>query len=481
MALTSAQEATIAQIITAYENGKRLSDLPQVATDTNPFDLICEVIDKTGESKKATLAAMLPYLEESCSYGVIIDTAVSSPVLTRIGNTELHKTLPIQSRMRGCLLDDNGNVVEYLDPNDWTGNTRDGSRGQVMVEIPAHYRKHSTSGTKQTTRISEYPLPGYARIPLMYVSAYEAALDRTNSKLASVVNTSVQYRGGDNDSSKDGKYNSLLGMPATIISRGSFRSYARKRNDSATTEWNCYTYDVHKAIYWLYVVEYANLNSQADFNAALTSEGYKQGGLGSGVSNMPNWDQYGYCPIVPCGATDALGNGTGVVTYNVMASDETTIRYAAPVPRYRGIENPFGHIWKWTDGINVEVNPTSANGGNDLSRVFVCSDPSKFTDGGYTGYSHVGNEARNEGYATKLIFGESGEIVPSAVGGGATTYLCDYHWTAVPTVTQLRGVILGGDASNGTRGGLAYVSSGSVPSDASAFIGSRLCFIPATA
>lgn len=480
MALTSAQEATIAQIITAYENGKRLADLPEVSSSSNPFDLICEVLDKTGESKKAALASMLPYMEESCSYGVVIDTAVSSPVLTRVGNTDLHKSLPIQSRMRGCLLDDNGKVVEYLDPNDWTGNTRDGSRGQVMVEIPAHYRKHTTSGTKQITRISEFPLPGYTYIPLMYVSAYEAALDRTNGKLASVVNTTVQYRGGNNDSSKDGLYNSLLGMPATVISRGSFRSYARKRNNSATTEWNCYTYDVHKAIYWLYTIEYANLNSQAGYNAALTSDGFKQGGLGAGVSEMSNWDKWGYYPIVPCGATDSLGNRTGVVAYKVLNSDGTT-HYTPNVPRYRGIENPFGHIWKWTDGINIEINPTEANGGNNLSRVFVCSDPSKFTDGGYTGYSHVGNEARSEGYATKLIFGEGGEIVPSAVGGGATTYLCDYHYTAIPTATQLRGVVLGGDATHGSKDGLACVDSNSVPSSSHSFFGSRLCFIPVTA
>ena len=110
------------------------------------------------------------------------------------------------------------------------------------------------------------------------------------------------------------------------------------------------------------------------------------------------------------------------------------------VCRYRGIENPFGHIWQWTDGINVRINP----GSNGLSEVFVCSDPSKFNDSNYNGYSHVGNEARAEGYVKEIIFGESGEIIPALVGGGSTTYFCDYHYTNIPASVALRGVLFGG-------------------------------------
>lgn len=172
MALTSDEESKVKQIITAFENGKRLSDLPE-ATGTNPFGMYTEVLDTDGESKKAALASMLPYLEEQCAYGIEFDTAVSSPACTRIGSSGLHKRLPVHSRMRGVLLDDDGNVVEYLDPQDWTGNVRDGSRGQVMVEIPMHYRRFETDGTKRRVKLSEYPLPGYHCVPTAYVSAYE--------------------------------------------------------------------------------------------------------------------------------------------------------------------------------------------------------------------------------------------------------------------------------------------------------------------
>ena len=480
MALTTAQEEVLVQIIEAFQNGKRLSDLPNVS-GTNPYNLLVEVLDEDGESKKAALASLLPYMEEDCSYGIEFDTSVSSPSCTRIGNTNLHRTLPVQSRMKGCLLDDNGGVVEYLDPTDWTGAVRDGSRGQVMVEIPLHYRKFETDGTKRRVRISEFPLPGYHQVKQQYVSAYQATVDRDTNTLASVVNLATKYRGGTNNSAWDGEANSLLGMPATGISRTNFRAYARKRK-TGSTEWNCMTYDIQKALYWLFVVEYATLNSQASYNAALTADGYRQGGLGAGVSDLNStlWSSFnGYNPVIPCGHTDSLGNGSGVVEYTMPSSYDSGNTKVVSVPRYRGVENPFAHIWQWTDGINVRINPTTENGGNNLSEVFVCSDPSKFNDSNYTGYSLVGNEARTEGYVKELIFGEGGEIMPKAVGGGSSTYFCDYHYTNIPASVTLRGVLFGGYATGGTNCGFASAYSNNAPSNSHATFGSRLCFIPA--
>lgn len=481
MAITSDKEAILEQIIEAFQNGKRLSDLPNV-TGTNPYNLYCEVLDEDGESKKAALGTLLPYLEEECSYGIQFDTAVSSPTCTRVGNVALHKSLPIQSRMKGCLLDDNGKVVEYLDPRDWTGQVRDGSRGQVMVEIPMHYRKFETNGTKRVVRLSEHPLPGYHQVPQMYVSAYEATLERSTGKLCSVVNEGTDYRGGGNNANYDGTYRSFLGRPVTDISRTAFRAAARKRN-TGNTSWNCYLYQVHKALFWLFTVEYATLNSQAAYNAELTSEGFRQGGLGDGVTTISwsDWETFnGYYPFVPCGHTDPLGNQTGFVTYtayNEYGSELKTFN----VPRYRGVENPFGHLWKWTDGINIRISPTEENGGDNLSKIFVCEDTSKLNDTNYNGYKHVGNEARSDGYVKEIVFGEEGEIMPSVVGGGSTTYFCDYHSTNIPTSEALRGVLFGGRARNGALAGLAFAYSSYAPSNANAFFGSRLCFIPATA
>lgn len=473
--MTAAQEAILEQIIEAFQNGKRLSDLPNVS-GTNPFNLICEVLED-GESKKAALATLLPYMEEQCSYGIEFDTTVSTSACTRIGNLALHKSLPIHNRMKGCLLDDNGNVVEYLNPTNWTGQTRDGSRGQVMVELPNLYYKFQTEGTKRRVRFSEYPLPGYHFFRQQYCSAYEATVKRSTTTLCSVANMDADYRGGGNNAAWDGSHRTLLGRPATAISRTSFRNYARKRK-AGSSEWNCMTYEQQKILYWLFVVEYATLNSQAAFNAQKDSNGYAQGGLGNGVTLTPDWNGFnGYYPFVPCGYTDDLGNASGEVAYTMLKEDGTT-HGTVMVPRYRGIENPFGHTWQWTDGINIRISPTEENGGDGLSKVFVCTDPAKFKDNGYDGYAHVGNEARAEGYVKEVIFGEHGEIMPAVVGGGSTTYFCDYHYTNIPTVEALRGVLFGGTANYGAPAGFACALSNVAPASSAANIGSRLCFIP---
>lgn len=427
-----------------------------------------------GTSKWATLES-----NSLLYYGIEFDTTIADPTCTRIGNPEFHKTLPIQSKMRGCLLDDNGDVVKYLNPDTWVDEVRDGSMGQVMVEIPEHYVKFEEDGTKRRVKMSLVPIFGYKKIKKMYVSAYEASIERSTGKLCSVVNEATDYRGGDNNASYDGTYRSFLGRPVTSMNRTAFRTAARKRN-TANSSWNCYLYQVHKALFWLFAVEYATLNSQAAFNAELTSEGYRQGGLGAGVSDWSSsdWSNFnGYYPFVPCGHTDTLGNSTGVVAYTAYNADGSELK-TSNVPRYRGVENPFGHIWKWTDGINVRISPTEANGGDNLSKVFVCEDPSKLNDTNYNGYKHVGNEARTEGYVKEIIFGEEGEIMPSLVGGGSTQFFCDYHYTNIPTTEALRGVLFGGYANYGAFGGLASALSSNAPSASNARIGSRLCFIP---
>jgi hypothetical protein len=474
MSLTAEQEAILLQIITAFQNGKRLSELPRIG-DGNPLDLIVEVLDTDGESKQAKLATLLPYLEEQCAYGIEFDTAVSSPVCTRIGNLAFHKSLPIQNRVKGCILSDAGTVVEYLHPTNWKAYDLSGSRGQVMVEVPAHYRKFETDGTKRRAKISELPLPGYHSVPKKYISAYESTFERSTGKLCSVVNIGADYRGGNNQADWDNTYRSVIGRPTTLKSRTAFRTAARLRG--AGTQWNCNDYNSYKDVAWLYYIEYANLNSQAAFNAQSDSNGYKQGGLGNGVTTLSSveWNNLnGYYPFIPCGHTDDLGNFSGEVSYQVdLAGDGSNIK-TVYANRYRGIENPFGHIWKWTDGINIEVK-TDADGGT--SKVYVCNDPSKYVDNGYTGYEMRGLEARAEGYTKEMLLGDFGEIIPSVVGGGSTTYWCDYHYTII-TASSLRGLVFGGDALSGAHAGFGYAYSYYAPSYSSTNVGSRLCFIP---
>jgi hypothetical protein len=415
-------------------------------------------------------------------YGVEIDTNVANTQLTRIGRPELHVVLPIQSRMRRCLLNDNGTVNYYLHANDSTlrdtGAAADltGADGQVMVEIPEHYRKFEFDGTKWRVLLSEFNLPGFHFVPKAYRSAYEAALDRSANKLASVVNTDVTFRGGNNTSEWDGTYRSLLGRPATNINLINFRAYARNRGAYGKNGagWNCDVYDIQKTCYWLYVVEYANLNCQAAYTAQPTSEGYKQGGLGDGVTIVWDWSNFnGYNPFIPCGHTNSLGNRTGVVDFAMPAEYSTSL--TVQVPSYRGLENPFGHMWSWTDGCKIRVQS-----GGGLSEFFVCPEPDKFQDSTYNDYQKRGNLPRNEGYVKEMLIGEFGENMPKvATGASSNTYFSDYSYMYIWESEVMAGVLFGGDANSGANAGFACAYSHLVASNANAYVGSRLCFIPA--
>ena len=414
-------------------------------------------------------------------YGIEWDTTVSNPKPTRIGKMELHKELPLQNRKRNCILKNDGSVAYYLHANDSTkqdnGAAADltGATGQMETELPDMYVRFETDGNKCRHLQSTEPLPGFHLWRKGYIGSVEATVQRSTTTLASVCNTDADYRGGNNDATRDGTYRTMLGMPATNISLTNFRAYARKRG---STEWNCNLYRLHKMMWWLFAVEYANFNSQADFNAALDENGYHQGGLGAGVTTWDgtSWSNYnGYYPLVPCGVTNSLGNHTGTVDYNVIGSDGSTVKTFA-VPRYRGVENPFGHIWKWTDGCKCIIQ-SEASGG--LSKFYVCDNPANFTSSGTTNYDYRGNLPRSEGYVKALILGEDGEIMPLAVGGGSTTYFCDYFYTNIPTSGESeRGVLFSGSANIGAIAGFVCAHTHYTATYASADFGSRLCFDP---
>lgn len=419
-------------------------------------------------------------------YGVEFDTSVSAPGCTRIGRAELHASLPVHSLMRRCLVSDAGVVTHYLHPTDSTkydtGAAADlsGAEGQVMVEIPDHYVKFEAEGTKRRVMMSAHSLPGFIKIPKFYISAYEAAMKRSTTQLCSVVNTTDDFRGGGNQTAWDGTHKDQRGMPVTGTSLTAFRTAARKGRDS---KWNCNTYFAQKVLYWLFVVEYATLNSQAAYTAELTAEGYHQGGLGAGVSNLTSagWNAMcGYYPFIPCGFTNSLGNQTGVVTFTPTAEQIEAYgsSFTTTVPSYRGVENPFGHIYKWTDGVLVLIDPAGDDG---KSKVYVCDDPANYASTVTENYRFAGIELpRGSGWAKEIAFGHDGDILPVLLGGSATTYLCDYFYTSIPESgnAATRGLLFGGNSSYGTSDGFVFAYSNLSPSATNAYIGSRLCFMP---
>lgn len=430
--------------------------------------------DGTGEWKDVEPGIDLTGLEDIYSYGVEWDSTVADPTLTRIGNPLLHKSLPVQSQYKGCVA--NGAAINYyLDPNDWSkkadgGNSvLDGTDGTVRVHIPKFYGKSGVEGTKRWVRMSTIKMDNtWIEIPEMLVDAYRSTVDTTVSatpKAVSVVNTTAQFRGGGNRTANDtyldtDAFRSDLGKPRTNISRANMRTYAT----NAGSEMLCYEY--YKWIfYWAWVIEYATFNSQATYNAELTADGYHQGGLGLGITDWNNnaneWSGYnGTYPITPCGYCNDIGNFTGikelVIPETVVDESTTVLTKTFKVPRWRGFDNPFGGIWTNLDGIILER--TAAN---QPSSVYTTSNPSAFGDDNTAKgkMTVAGKEIASDGYTKDFDLGSKGEIIPSVVGGSATTYMCDYHWCNTAS-TSLRTLLVGGSAYHGGLAGLGGFNSG---------------------
>lgn len=296
-------------------------------------------------SDKEKLDSILPYV---LAYGIEWDSSASSLTPIRIGNLDLHRTLPIQSKFKGCVCQGK-DIMYYLNPDDWskkedgTASRLDGYDGTVQVEIPEFYIWSEVDGTKRRVWVSLYKCVSNAvKIPHMLVDAYRSTtLNQVPEDMGylstlpvnsaiSVVNSSTYCRGAMNvnDTIMDSFIDtdpcrSYLNKPRTNVTRANFRTYARNAN----RELLCYDY--YKAIFWwLYVIEYANFNSQAAFNGELTSDGYKQGGLGTGMTdwnNMEEWMPYinfDNNPITPNGFGNSLGNNTGITE---MPAKEFTI------------------------------------------------------------------------------------------------------------------------------------------------------------
>lgn len=426
------------------------------------------------------------------SYGVEWDITVSSPILTRIGNPLLHKSLPIQSAYRGCVAN-NGVVNYYLYPDDWaykedgsTPSVLDGTDGTVRVHTPKFYGKSGSNGNKRWVRISLVKLDdSWVEIPELLIDAYRNTVDNTVSatpKAVSVVNTTEAFRGGGNRAQFDeyltteldtkDAFRSDLGKPRTNVSRANMRTYAT----NAGSELLCYEY--YKWIfYWNYVIEYANFNSQAAYNAELTSDGYRQGGLGPGVTDWSNsatsWSGYnGTYPITPCGYCNDIGNFTGIkdlVIPECTATNETdtVATKTFKVPRWRGFDNPFGDIWTNLDG--VVIQRTAAN---EISSVYTTTNKEEFTD--VIGSKTIaGYEVAQDGYIKEFDLGETAEIIPSScTGASATTYICDYH-SCNATSTELRTLLVGGCAYFGGIAGLGYFHSYGGVGHAASVVGFR--------
>lgn len=403
-------------------------------------------------------------------YGVSWSETSSNPDCTRIGNMDMHRTLPIQSMMKGYLYFKDGNpLYRMLKLNDsWTkcenysaGGWRDvdtlleDNNINVMIKIPEFWwiDDYTESTETHNLKICPHAKPGWYHHKEAYVSAYEGYIDGN------------YYRSSKNK------------IPSVNFTRSAVRPKARA--NGLGNSWNIYTYNEHRAICHLFLVEYATRNSQKAVNTALTVEGFRQGGLGSGCTTgtvtINGATTYSF---IPTGSSDSLGSGSGEVTVTIQQTDSSgsnTTTTTRKCNRYRGIENPFGHVWKHTDDvISVYVS------GYGARFWYKCDSPDHFGDSISNDNPYYKNIAANAvvtGYKTKIVTTSTCDFFAlSCNNGSETTYWCDYNWDN--TDGSLHCLLIGGRSGNGGWAGLFYLCSYHGVGASATSIGSRLTYLP---
>lgn len=477
---TSINGHALSANVTVSKSDVGLGNVTNVPTTDNIID---------GGTNNVTSGAIYSALKEKAdkdniknilAYGVQWDTTKSTPDCTRIGNPELHRTLPIQESLKGCIFKD-GEVKYYLDPTDWTkkadgsGNALlDGTDGDVMVHHMKFYGYSEADGDLRRVWISTFKISDdWQEIPEGVVSAYRLTTDTSDSSKVlgrSVINTTAAFRGGGNRTAYDAyldtdPFRSDLGKPRTNISRSTFRTYARNNNlellDYETYKW---------VFFWLPVIEYSTFDMQRAFNASLTTGGLHQGGLGPGVTTVDwnKWSSYnGNYPIVPCGYTNEFGNQSGVKDYTFPIIDGTTDPATSiQVNRYRGIEQPFGDVWTNLDGVLSQYLTTDT-----LRHYYITDDPEKYSDSDISQMRQIAAVDIDSNFVKEFVLGSHGEIVPLSFQGNPTQYKCDYHQDSTDAALHI--LWAGGGAHYGAMAGLSFLDSSHGVDGAWTFFGFR--------
>lgn len=379
------------------------------------------------------------------AYGVSWDESTDS--YTQLGSATNHSALPIQSKMRRCLLADDGTVNAYLHEATSlflaNGNsaTLDGTAGQVMVEIPKFYYRHSMSGNVHSWEISEVPLSGFAVHPAFlkngvevdhrYIGAYEGSV--LSSKLGSA----------------SGAY------PTVSTTRSSFRTQAAARG----TGWRQADYYLHSAIQLLYLVEYQDLNSQEKIGNGRTA-------LSGGA-----WSNGSY--IGMCGKSNAYGNQTA----NASVGGAVTGAGQEDFMSYRGIENFYGNVWEFRDGWTIDGDG-SVNSG--AVTMYATNNEADFADSGSTNMTEVYRDTSphaSGAYMSGLANISTGFIGHgSKMGGTSNTYVGDYYWQYYNNGNGWRVPRVGAGADRGGLAGAFTLGVDTASANSLVDVGSRAAF-----
>lgn len=356
---------------------------------------------------------------------------------------------------RKCLVK-NRNVVKYLNTLDSTkdeeGNpvNLDGSEGDVMVEIRPVYFKITQIGKTEDGRpiedwiISREKFPGSILHPyfhvgrtsfsddtpyVQYIGAYESVLcdsAGTPYEVASNAGSPHSYSVGDMCRSVKGY------KPATSITLDIARNAHRAAGlDSINAM-------AMRFLALMMFIEYRDFNSQEDSTVS-----DKHLGCAGNRSDGFVWYNatFSYKLTRKTGRADKFGNGTGEVVYDktldydedqLSLPDQFITSNGGNVTNkkvvgftYRGIENPFGHIFKYLDGVIVDTNGYYYS---DMPSKYVenATDAAK-ADSGYTFYRL--RWPSGYGFISEFEFTEANPtFFPTALNGSNDKYLPDYSY-----------------------------------------------------
>ena len=418
-------------------------------------------------SRHITFNVTSQNLEEFDWYGVSWSETSSNPDCIRIGNMDMHRSLPIQSMMKPFAFQTQPLYKDQFVPmkenfsEAMYGHVNNREAGQVastvnvMIKIPEFwYVDDYTPGTKtHNLKICPHAKPGWYHHKEAYVSAYEAFNFDNKGRLVSMRSV----------------------VPTVNFNRTNGRTWARANGFDGEAKWNLYTYEEHRAICHLFLVEYATRNSQKAVNTKLTPEGFRQGGLGSGcttgtatINGAQTWS------FIPTGSSDSLGSGSGEVTVTIQQTDSSghnTSTITRKCNRYRGIENPFGHIWKHTDDIISKYEAP-------YRTWYKSVKPDQFATNKNNSYKPLCSvDNVNVGYKTEIKATPACDFFSMSVSGGSeTTYWCDYNWDNTDASEHC--LLIGGGSDDGGRAGLFLLYSYGGVGHSSASLGSRLTYLP---
>lgn len=427
----------------------------------------------------------IPYSARfSLAYGVLIDTNQSNPDLERVGSAEraqmaeVHE-MCVQGTMR--VVNGVGTIKRFNRTNgllyeDGSPSVLDGSAGNIVSYMPPfYYNVEVLDATHYRVWVSKYPIQGFRKHPGWCVGTTKAVVNNTaifgkpENSLWSVVNPAPEFRGGNNDATNDALQKGFLGKPRTVVNRTNFYAYAQNQG----SQFGLVDYTWHNAMQMLFITKYATLNSQKPVSAKIG--GYFAGGLGNGVTNVigTDWSNYnGYYPLVPTGQTIGRGLQDGEVDYTINGIVGGTGDLIVKPNTFMGVENPFGDIWEWTQGINI-WKQTIEEGDKFLAYIY---DNGVYEDAITDKWTRSFEFQKIEGWLRRIIAGEHFDTIAAEVANGASssTYFADFFYNNL--TTGFRGLQRSGYAYYGSFAGLSCAHSGFAASYAYVYIGSRLGF-----